>query len=113
MPELVLLAVVSLTAMGLLVFLFLKLNQDKTALIRLLTDSNQSLLNQARTTELSSLAGLNQMTTAAVLTEADNYISTEDREMAVWQQMLAAQQARGIGEEISYADDLAEMRGDL
>jgi pyruvate-formate lyase len=80
-------------------------------LIQLLTDSNQSLINQARTTELASLAGLNQMTGTGIA-EDDSYISTDAREMAVWRQMVA-NQAPEYGEEINYTDELAEMRGDL
>lgn len=111
MPELVLLAVMSLLFVSLLVFMFLKLNQSQLTLIRLLTDSNQSLVNQVRTTEIASLAGLNQMTGVAGVANDDSYISTDDREMLVWQQMLSQQ--RGIGEEIDYSDELAEMRNDL
>jgi phenylalanine-4-hydroxylase len=68
-------------------------------------------VNQVRATEISSLAGLNQLTGVQGVTNDDNYISTDDRELAVWQQMLSQQ--RGIGEEIDYSDELAEMRNDL
>jgi len=99
---------VSLTAMCLLVFLFLKLNQNQTELIQLLTASNQSLLNQARTSEVASLAGLNNLTGVETTPETE-YMSTEDREMAVW---IQQQQVHGIGEGI-YEEDFEAMRSDL
>jgi hypothetical protein len=52
------------------------------------------------------------MTGVATQDEEDNYISVDDREMLAWQQMVALQN-RGIGEQIDYTDELAEMRSDL
>jgi hypothetical protein len=102
MPELVLLAVVSLTAMGLLVFLFLKIGQTQLSLIRLLTQTNQSLINQVRTTELASLSGL-QMSTGQPLGYDDTaYVSTDDREMAAYMESLSNH--IGLGDEITEED---------
>lgn len=85
------------------------MNQSQTTLIRLLTASNQTLINQARTTELTSLAGLNQMTGIVGTQEADNFVSVEDRELAAWHLMTAS---KGLGEEV-YDDDFAAMRSEL
>ena len=112
MPELILLAVVALSAMGLLVFLFLKLNKTQLRLIELLTSTNQSLLNQARSTELNSLATLNDLTgQSPPSSPSDEYLSTEDREIAAWQASLA-QNHQPLGDEI-YDADLIEMRSEL
>ena len=111
MPELILLAttlsLLSLTAMGLMTFLFIRLTANQTELIGLLTQSNQSLLNQARTNEIGSLVGLNQLTGVEPVVESE-YISTTDREMAAW----SARLGHGVGDEI-YEEDLELMRGEM
>ena len=106
MPELILLAILCLTAMGLQTYLFLTLNQNQTNLIRLLTESNQSLLNQARSKDLATLAGANMMTQ----TVADEpYVSTEQREMAAYYE--AAARAHAEPEfDFEMAEDLENLR---
>lgn len=63
---------------------------------------------------MASLAGLNQMTGTEVPVD-DTYMSTDDREMAAWQQSLAHSNAsanNGTGD-IIYDDDLESMRSEL
>jgi hypothetical protein len=55
-------------------------------LIQLLTESNQSLLNQARTKDLSTLAGINQLVTPQA---DDAYVSTDTREMAAYYEAMS------------------------
>lgn len=109
MPELILLAVVSLAAMGMMVFLFLKLTTQQTKLIEFLSQSNQSLLNQVRTTDVAALSGLMYATGQAQEIN-DAYISTDDREMAAYVEALAQQHS--LGEEI-LDDDLETFRSAL
>jgi hypothetical protein len=108
MPELILLAVVSLTAMGLLVFLFLRLTAQQTKLIEFLTNTNQSLLNQVRAKDLATLSGLEQVYTPE--TENLPYMGTDERELAAYIQALSQQHS--IGEEI-LDEDLEVFRGAL
>ena len=111
MPELILLATVSLAAMGLLVFLFLRLNQTQLSLIESLTQTNQSLLNQVRSTDVSTLAGL-QHATGQVEVQNEAYVSTDDREMAAYREALSQQHA-AVGEELFDDEDLAAFRSAL
>lgn len=107
MPELILLGILSLTSMGLLVTLFLKLNQTQITLIQHLTEANQSLLNQARATDLSALAGLNSMTEQR---PDEVYMSTDDREMMAYQAALASNTQLG---DVEFDDDMAAFRSGL
>lgn len=50
-------------------------------MIQLLTESNQNLLNQARTKDLGTLAGLTMMTNPQT---EESYVSTDEREMAAY-----------------------------
>lgn len=109
MPELILLAVVSLTAMGLLVFLFLRLNQSQLTLIEFLTTTNQSLLNQVRSKDIGTLYGLQGSTGVSEL--EDQYTTTEDRELAAWSEAVSHQHETG---EILYDDeDITNFRAAL
>jgi hypothetical protein len=111
MPELILLATVCLSAMGLLVFLFLRLNQTQLTLIQSLTQTNQSLLNQVRSTDVSTLSGL-QYATGQVNADNDVYISTDDREMAAYREAVAQQHVE-LGEEVFDDEDLETFRSAL
>ena len=112
MPELILLAVVSLTAMGLLVYLFLKLNESQTTLIQSLTLSNQSLLNQVRSKDIGTLAGLMEATgqPAVQVVTDDPYMTVEDIEMKAYLDSVRSQIA--LGDEIT-DEDLAALRGEM
>jgi hypothetical protein len=107
MPELILLAVVSLACMASLVILFLRLNQEQLTLIRFLTQTNQSLLNQVRAKDISTLAGLEVIGNEA---KEESYISTEDREMQAYYDSVAHAQ---LGEVEFDEDDLVNLRSGL
>jgi hypothetical protein len=107
MPELILLAVVSLTAMGLLVYLFLRLTAQQTKLIEFLTTTNQSLLNQVRSKDLATLSGLEQVYSPV---EDAPYVGTDERELAAYIEALSQQHS--IGEEI-LDEDLETFRSAL
>ena len=107
MPELILLALLSATALGLLVFLFLRLNQSQLELIKHLTQTNQSLVNQVRAKDVASLTGLQYATNSAPENE-DPYLTTEDRELAAWRASLAQQHE--IGDLSFDDDDLSALR---
>ena len=114
MPELILLSVVSLTAMGLLVFLFLKLNQSQLAFIKHLTVVNQSLVNQVRSKDITALQGLMQVTGITSEAPEDHYTTVEDREMAAYRE--SASHAHELGEFLmddELAMEMAEMREEL
>lgn len=73
-----------------------------------MTASNQSLLNQARTSDLLNLTGLNQETGVATNifgADGDPYVSTEAREMAAY-----VQSQKGLGEEIYDDDSMEELQ---
>lgn len=111
MLALSLLAGVSLAAMGLLVFLFLKLNSQQQELIRSLTSTNQSLLNQVRARDIAALSGLQNATGVLENNEEDSqYQSTEDREMAAY--WASVGQNHALGESIT-DDDLENFRTGL
>jgi hypothetical protein len=91
------------------VILFLKLNQSQITLIRYLTEANQSLLNQARTKDISTLAGLDMMT--GQQQSEEQYLSTDDREMAAYYASLANNTQLG---EVQYdEEDMANLRSGL
>ena len=85
--------------------MFLRLNQTQITLIRSLTETNQSLLNQVRATDLSSLSGLMVATSAPV---NDEYISTDARELAA----LSSSYQTGLGSPV-YDDDLETFRSSI
>lgn len=87
--------------MGLLVLLFLKLNSTQLDLIKHLTQTNQSLVNQVRAKDVASLTGL-QYATGTASEGEDPYTTTEDRELAAWRNAMAQQHELG---ELSFDDD--------
>lgn len=91
--------------------MFLRLNQSQTSLIQFLTQTNQSLLNQVRSKEINTLAGLQQSTgvPSTVEDHSDKYLSTDSRELAAW---VESMQGMPLGEEIS-DDDLENFRTGL
>jgi len=78
-------------------------------LIQSLSQTNQSLLNQVRGTDISTLTGLMHATNQMPV-DADLYISTDDRELAAYRESVA--QLHGLGEEIS-DEDLDTFRSAL
>lgn len=106
MPELIVLAIVSLTTIASLVYLFVKLNSTQLELIKTLSEQNQSLLNQVRTTDISTLAGLNSMTGQQTVEEA--YISTDDREMLAW--IDSQGHSHEVGEPVYDEDAMEALR---
>lgn len=91
--------------------MFLRLNQSQTSLIQFLTQTNQSLLNQVRSSEISTLAGLQQATGTPLHVEdhPEQYVSTDSRELAAW---FESMKGVPLGEEIS-DDDLENFRTGL
>jgi hypothetical protein len=80
-------------------------------LIRLLTDSNQSLLNQARTNDLNTLATINAMTVAQPIDE-EAYMSTEAREMAAWYNSQGLSEIPAVDVE-GYEEDMDILRSTM
>jgi hypothetical protein len=111
MLELTLVAIVSLVAMSLLVFLFLKLNQTQTSLIQSLTLTNQSLLNQVRSKDIGTLQGL-QMATGTLTPEPD-YQTVEMREMQAYLQSLSHEHELGDTVYDDMDAELAQMKDEL
>lgn len=77
-------------------------------MIQLLTDSNQSLLNQARTKDLSTLAGINMMTQP---TSDDSYVSTDQREMAAYYDAMSRMHVEETVE--GYDEDMDILRSTM
>lgn len=77
-------------------------------LIEFLTTTNQSLLNQVRAKDVSTLAGLNTLT--GEQQPEQEYISTDDRELEVYRQYLA--QMHEVGEVLD-DDEIEAFRSAL
>lgn len=74
--------------------------------MQLLMDSNQSLLNQARATDLSTLAGVNQL----VMPQGDDeYVSTDARELAAYYDTMNRAHVEETYE--GYEEDMEILRG--
>jgi hypothetical protein len=69
-------------------------------------DSNQSLLNQARTRDLSTLAGINQLVTPQ---GDDEYVSTDTRELAAYYDAMSRAHTEETFE--GYEEDMEILRG--
>jgi hypothetical protein len=113
MPELVLLAVVSLSAMALLTLLFLKLNQTQLSLIQSLTLTNQSLLNQVRSRDIGTLQGL-QIATGNIVAEPE-YQTVEARELAAYMQAVSHEHEFGdmVFDDDTIISEIENMRSEL
>lgn len=77
-------------------------------MIEFLTQTNQSLLNQVRATDMGALSGLQIATGASILPE-EGYISTDARELAAYYEGI---KHPPLGEEIS-DEDLENFRSIL
>lgn len=76
-----------------------------------MTDSNQSLINQVRAKDLSTLSGLQQVITP----EADDnvYISTDVREMNAYYNAMSRMQMDEGTEDFTINEDLENLRSAL
>jgi hypothetical protein len=75
--------------------------------MKLLMDSNQSLLNQARATDLSTLAGANQL----IMPQGDSeYVSTDDRELAAYYDAIKRSHVEETYDE-GFEEDMEILRG--
>lgn len=77
-------------------------------MIQLLTQANQSLLNQARSTDINSLQGL--MTVTGQQAPEPEYQTVEEREMAAYREALSHSHEVG---ELEFDQELADMRSEL
>lgn len=94
--------------MILLVVLFLKLNESQSELVRYLSQTNQSLLNQVRSKDISTLQGLTMATQEPL---SEEYMTTDDREMNAYRQAMATNY--NIGEVLYDDDDINELKAVL
>lgn len=69
-------------------------------LLKTLSLSNQSLLNQVRSKDLSTLAGLETVTRAKEESDYD-YTSTDEREMQAYYAMMQNPTSVGLGESLT------------
>lgn len=74
--------------------------------MKLLMDSNQSLLNQARTNDLSTLAGVNQLVTPQ---GDDEYVSTDARELSAYYDAMSRAHVEETYE--GFEEDMEILRG--
>jgi predicted PurR-regulated permease PerM len=108
--EMILLSIVFLAAMGLISWVYIRMNSQQQEFIKNLVNTNQSLLNQVRSKDISSLAGLQSTTGILDINEDEQYQSTEDREMAAY--WASAGQNHTLGEGIT-DEDLETFRTGL
>lgn len=74
-------------------------------MIEFLTQTNQSLLNQVRAKDIGTLQGLAVATQAPL---SEDYVTTEDREMAAYQQAMSHQHE--LGDVVFDDEDIEEIR---
>lgn len=94
--------------MGMMVYLFLRMNEHQQRLVKTLIETNQSLLNQVRATDLAALSGLEGITNGEKI-NYEKYVSTDDRELSAYLDSISTV---GIGDELTQ-EDLETFRNGL